>query len=199
MTTYTIERPEHTLSERYRNSKAGIYLWRSKNKERVKEYNREYQRKRRADPVMYAEIRNRTELRAYLTGRWVTSYKTITQLGATREQIAHKVGLTEKELINSLKTHEIDHILSKKWFDDKAHEHLRPFMYRHYNLQFVPKEKNRSKHCWVDESDPRVQKVIALLELEYTLSQDKFDSKQVRKLNSRISKLELLIKRAQNN
>jgi hypothetical protein len=78
-----------------------------------------------------------------------------------------------------ISTHELDHIISARWFDNEKNKHLKPFMYRHYNIQFVPKKCNRTKHKYVDENDLRVQYVITQLELEFYNSINQYDKENV--------------------
>jgi hypothetical protein len=92
-----VERPESTLSPEYAKAKHTIKKWRAENKDYVVEYNREYQRKLRQDPVKYEEMRMRISLRSYLRGSWKVSYKMQSFLGMTRNQLAQKYAMTEAE------------------------------------------------------------------------------------------------------
>lgn len=179
----TIERPTGTYSENYIKQKKAIMIWREKNPEYVTKYNREYQRKLRKDPIKYEELRMRINCRSYLHGRWNVSYKASSALGMTRQQLADKYKMTEQEFKDMVKTHELDHIVSNTWFNDPDNIHLKPYMYRHYNLQFIPKSSNRSKHSYVDTDDLRVQLVVAQLELDYHSSKNQFDKQSLSKID----------------
>jgi hypothetical protein len=179
----TIERPAGTYSENYIKQKKAIMNWREKNPEYVTKYNREYQRKLRKDPIKYEELRMRINCRSYLYGRWKTSYKASSALGMTREEMARKYNMTVEEFKNMVISHELDHIVSNSWFNDIDNIHLKPYMYRHYNLQFIPKSTNRKKHKYVDETDLRVQLVIAQLELDYHNSKNMYDKKSLSKID----------------
>ena len=171
----TVARPANTYSANYLKNKEGIYAYRAKNKEKIKAYNREYQRKLRADPAKNQMICDRLELRQYLCGRWIVSYKAISKLGMTREQIANKVGLDEAGFKKMLRTHQIDHIISATFFLKEEYAHLRPYCYRHYNLQFVKKKHNQTKLNYVDLEDKRIQYILTLMELEHSFAQNLFD------------------------
>ena len=171
-----VERPEGTYSKSYIRNKSGILKWQENNPEYITEYNREYQRKLRKDPVRYEEQKMRVNTRAYLNGRWKTSYKASSALGMTRQQLADKYDMTEDEFKIMVDTHELDHIISARWFDDEKNKHLKPYMYRHYNLQFLRKKSNRNKHKYVDDNDIRVQLVVAQLELDYCNSKNQYDT-----------------------
>lgn len=196
-TSNIIERSEDTLSKSYLKCRKNILRWRANNKEHLAKYNREYQRKLRADPVRMQELTMRVNTRAYLGGLWKNSYKVISAIGMDRAQLAAKHNMNEEQLKEMLKTHEIDHIVSTSWFNKPDHKHLKPYMYRHYNIQFVPKSTNRTKHSYVDENDPRIQLVITQLELDYQNSKNQYtksDMEKVAVLANKASKLRTKIK-----
>jgi len=180
----TIERPTGTYSPEYTKNRKGILKWRKNNPEYVTKYNREYQRKLRKDPVKYEELKMRINTRKYLQGAWNVSYKASSALGMTRQQLADKYEMTEQEFKDMVKTHELDHILCSSWFDNEDNKHLKPFMYRHYNLQFVERKCNRTKHNYVDTDDLRVQLVIVQLELEYYNSINQYDKTSISMIES---------------
>lgn len=180
----TIERPSGTYSPEYQKNKNGILKWRKNNPDYVTKYNREYQRKLRQNPVKYEELKMRITTRKYLQGAWNVSYKASSALGMTRQQLAAKYDMTEQEFKDMVKTHELDHILCSSWFDNEENNHLKPFMYRHYNLQFVERKCNRSKHNYVDTEDLRVQLVIVQLELEYYNSINQYDKESINMIES---------------
>lgn len=180
----TIERPSGTYSPEYIKNKKGILKWRNKNPEYVTKYNREYQRKLRQNPVKYEELKMRITTRKYLQGAWNVSYKASSALGMTRQQLAAKYDMTEQQFKDMVKTRELDHILCSSWFDNEGNKHLKPFMYRHYNLQFVKMTSNRSKHNYVDTEDLRVQLVIVQLELEYYNSTNQYDKESISMIES---------------
>ena len=180
----TIERPAGTYSPEYIKNKKGILKWRNKNPEYVTKYNREYQRKLRQNPVKYEELKMRITTRKYLQGEWNVSYKASSALGMTRQQLAAKYDMTEQQFKDMVKTHELDHILCASWFDNEGNKHLKPFMYRNYNLQFVERKCNRSKHNYVDTDDLRVQLVIVQLELEYYNSINQYDKESISMIES---------------
>lgn len=185
--TSIVERPEGTLSASYIRSKNSIKRWRENNKEYLRKYNREYQRQLRKDPVKCQETYMRIHLRKYLTGGYINSYKIITSLGMTREELLQKLNITRQQFLDMLETHEVDHIIPYKWFNDPKNIHLKPYAYRHYNMQFVPKKSNRSKHCWIDEEDSRIQYVITRMKLDYMNTLDRCD-KEFLTENSMLSK-----------
>jgi hypothetical protein len=182
--TAHITRPEDSYAQSYIDHKTYILKWRKNNKEKLKQYNREYQRRLRQDPTKYLELTMRINTRAYLFGKWKTCYKVVSAIGMTREQLASKHNMTEEQLIELLKTHEIDHIISASWFNNDVNKHLKPYMYRHYNIQFIPRGTNRKKHKYVDENDIRVQLVKTLLEMDYYHSQNIYDSEIMKKITS---------------
>lgn len=197
-----VERPDGTYTTEYAKARHSILKWRHDNKEHIAEYNREYQRKLRKDPVKYHELTMRIATSAYLRGKWKNSYKVTSALGMDRAQLAAKNNMTEQEFSEMLKTHELDHIVSASWFNTPKTIHLKPYMYRHYNLQFLPKESNRSKHNYVDEKDPRVQLVITQLELEYYNSINYYDKDSISKINelsNKAIKLKTLIRKKYKN
>jgi hypothetical protein len=171
-----VKRPEDTYSASYKMCKNSIIEWRINNKEYVTQYNREYQRKLRQDPIKYNELKMRVMISRYLRGQSKNSFKVSSAMGMTREQLATNNNMTEAELINLLKTHEIDHIVSASWFNDSKNIHLKPYMYRAYNLQIVERKTNRNKHNFIDLTDLRVQLVITQLELDYENSVNKYTS-----------------------
>jgi hypothetical protein len=178
-----VTRPEGTYTPEYAKCRKSILRWRQDNKEHIAEYNREYQRKLRKDPVKYQELCMRVSTSAYLRGKWKNSFKVVSALGMDRKQLASKFNMTEEEFKNTLKTHELDHIISASWFNTPKTIHLKPFMYRHYNLQLLPKGSNRTKHNYVDENDVRVQLVITQLELEHANSLNFYDKESIDKIN----------------
>lgn len=182
-----VERPEGTFSKNYLIYKAYIKRWRDENKEYVRKYNRDYQRKLRKDPVKYQETYMRIGLRKYLLGDFKHSYKFITCLGMSREELVNKLNMTSDQFAEMMVTHEIDHIIPSKWFSDPKNIHLKPYAYRHYNMQFVPKKSNRSKHCWIDETDPRIQYVMTRMKLDYMNSQNNCEKTFVSEI-ARLSK-----------
>lgn len=187
-----VERPTGTYSQNYSRYKGAILQWRQDNPEYVTEYNREYQRKLRKDPVKYEELKMRINTRSYLQNKWKTSYKASSAIGMTRSEMANKYKMTEPEFIDMVAAHEIDHIVSNTWFNIEKNKHLKPFMYRHYNLQFIPKKSNRTKHSYIDENDLRVQFVIAQLELDFYNSITVYDKKSmamIQHLSKKASKL----------
>ena len=191
-----VERPEGTYSIAYYKSKDRINAWRSNNKEYITKYNREYQRKLRKDPVKYNELKMRIMMRRYLGSELKNSFKTSSAIGMTREQLALSYDMTEKQFVEMLKTHEIDHIVSASWFNDPKNIHLKPFMYRYYNLQFIPEKTNRNKHKFVDMNDLRVQLVIAMLELDYHNSINKYNAESfyiIQKLSKKAKLLQTKI------
>ncbi len=195
--TDTIERPEGTYSQEYLKQKTKILKWRADNKEWVTNYNREYQRKLRQDPVKYQEMRMRVELRAYLVGKWKQSYKIVSALGLTRLQFAQKYNTDEAGLKELLKTYEVDHILPATWFHDVKNAHLKPYQYRHENIQLVKKLANRSKHSWTDSDDPRVKLVKTKLELYHANASNDYSKNkiaEVERLSAEAYKLERLLK-----
>lgn len=197
-----IERPEGTLDKEYARCKKNIMRWRKNNKEYIKEYNREYQRKLRSDPVKYQEISMRIATGSYLRGTWKNSYKVTSAMGMSRQQVASKHNMTENELINMLKTHEIDHIIPASWFNHSENIHLKPFQWRHYNIQFVKKQTNRTKHNYVDENDIRIKLVITLLKLDYHQSKNQYekaDVKMINQLADEANRLQTKIKNTYNN
>lgn len=196
-----IERPLTSFSPYYLSQKKSIIQWRKDNKEWVTNYNREYQRKLRQDPVKYQEMKMRVELRAYLVGKWKRSYKVESALGLTRAQFANKYNTDELGLKELLKTVEIDHIMPATWFHDAKHAHLKPYQYRHYNMQLVPRGSNRSKHSWVDETDPRVKYVICKMELDNANSNNTYNKASVARieeLSAEAYKLERIMKVLKN-
>ena len=179
-----------------------IYDWRNNNKQYVTDYNRMYQRKLRKDPVKYNELRMRILIRTYLSGKIKNSFKTISAIGMTREQIAADNGMSVDQFIEMLKTHEIDHIISSHWFNKPENIHLKPYMYKHYNLQFIKREKNRHKHKFVDETDLRVRLVLTQLELDYHNSNNKYSEESFEKITklSKLAKtLQLKVRRKYKN
>ena len=193
----TIERPIGTYSQEYIKNRKGILKWRKNNPDYVTKYNREYQRKLRKDPVKYEELKMRINTRKYLQGAWKTSYKASSALGMTREEMAVKYNMTAQQFKDMLATHELDHIVSNTWFNDTNNVHLKPFMYRHYNLQFIPKSSNRTKHNYVDETDLRVQLVIAQLEVDFHSSKNQYNKESVKNIEyhaKKASKLQTKIK-----
>jgi hypothetical protein len=196
-----IERPLASFSPNYLSQKKKILKWRADNKEYVTTYNREYQRKLRQDPVKYQEMRMRVELRAYLVGKWKRSYKIVSALGLDRIQFAQKYNTDEAGLKELLKTVEIDHIIPATWFHDAKNTHLKPFQYRHYNMQLVQKKSNRSKHSWIDENDPRVKYVITKMELDYANSNNSYNKAsiaRIEELSAEAYRLEKIIKILKN-
>lgn len=199
MTTKTIiERPEGTHSKSYTRYKSYIIDWRKKNKEYVVEYNKLYQRKLRKDPVKYNELRMRIIIRNYLTGRSKNSFKSISAIGMTRSEIAAYNGMTEAQLMQHIKNCEIDHIISSNWFNNEKNIHLKPFMYKYYNLQFVERLTNRQKHKFVDENDIRVQLVLTRLQLDYYSSINKYNEESYEKIASLSKLAKSLQRRVQN-
>ena len=187
-----IERPTGTYSQNYARYKGAILQWRQDNPEYITEYNRQYQRNLRKDPVKYEELKMRINTRSYLQNKWKTSYKASSAIGMTRSEMANKYKMTEPEFIAMVATHEIDHIVSNSWFNIEKNKHLKPFMYRHYNLQFIPKKSNRTKHNYIDENDLRVQLVITQLELDFYNSTTMYDKKSmamIQYLSNKASKL----------
>lgn len=182
-----VERPEGTFSKNYLTYKTYIKRWRDQNKEYVRKYNRDYQRKLRKDPVKYQETYMRISLRKYLLGDFKHSYKFVTCLGMSREELINKLNMTADQFSEMMVTHEIDHIIPSKWFNDPKNIHLKPYAYRHYNMQFVPKKSNRSKHCWIDENDPRIQYVMTRMKLDYMNSQNNCEKTFVSEI-ARLSK-----------
>ena len=193
MTTATnIERPESTLSTSYKTHKGYIKEWQKNNKEYIKSYNRDYQRKLRSDPVKFEEIKMRVALRSYLLNRWRHSYKVVSNLGITREQLLATMNMNQKQFNEMMKTHEIDHILSTSWFNKPENKHLKPMAYRHYNIQIVPKKTNRCKHSWVDENDIRFMYVKTRMELDLLSMQNDYSADtvdKISKLSSDVNKL----------
>lgn len=186
--TNNVERPTGTYTEEYNKKRTNILKWRKNNPEYVTTYNREYQRKLRQDPVKYEELKMRVNARSYLQGDWGVSYKASSSLGMTRAQLAQKYNMTEDEFISMVNKNELDHIVSASWFNNDKNIHLKPYMYRHYNLQFLPKKINRSKHKYVDESDIRVQFVITQLELDYYNGMNYYDKDCMSKIAELSSK-----------
>lgn len=189
----SVYRPESTLSKKYVYYKEYIKQWQANNREYVRKYNREYQRKLRNDPVKYEEMRMRLDLRKYLSGDWKQSYKMTSSLGITREQFAARYDIDPNNMKQFLKGKEIDHIISTSWFNKPENIHLKPFCYRHYNVQVVDKTNNRKKHKWVDETDIRVELVKSMLELDYLSSKNDYSidiMKKIRKLSKHIRTLE---------
>jgi hypothetical protein len=182
--TNIVERPENTLSPEYAKVKHNIKKWREDHKEYVTEYNREYQRKLRQDPVKYEEMRMRISLRSYLRGSWKVSYKMQSFLGMTRNQLAQKYAMTEAEFSKYISQNECDHIIPASWFNDQKNIHLKPYMYRHYNLQIVPKHSNRTKHSWVDEEDIRVKLVKARMELDHENATNDYSKDKMLKIKA---------------
>lgn len=192
-----IERPTGTYSIEYQKNRKGILKWRKNNPEYVTKYNREYQRKLRKDPVKYEELKMRINTRKYLQGTWKTSYKVSSALGMTREEMTVKYNMTAQQFNDMLATHELDHILCNTWFNTPANAYLKPFMYRHYNLQFIPKSSNRTKHNYVDDTDLRVQLVIAKLEVDYHSSKNQYNKESMKNIEyhaKKASKLQTKIK-----
>ncbi len=193
-----IERPEGTLSESYLKYRKYIKMWRANNKEYVRNYNCQYQKKLRQDPIKFEELKMRIGLRAYLTGRWKVSYKFQSNIGMNRQELAKKYNMTEDEFILFVKSHECDHIIPASWFNNPDRTHLKPFMYRHYNLQIVPKRSNRMKHSWLDEEDCRVKLVLTLLKLDYESSKNKYDAQSsiiIKKLAREANNLKTKVKK----
>jgi hypothetical protein len=196
-----IERPTGTYSPEYIRNRKGILKWRKNNPEYVTKYNREYQRNLRKDPVKYEELKMRVTTRRYLQGAWNVSYKASSALGMTRQQLADKYDMTEQQFKDMVVTHELDHILCSSWFDNEDNKHLKPFMYRHYNLQFVERKCNRTKHNYVDTNDLRIQLVIVQLELEYYNSINQYDKQSIsmiESLSNKAIKLRTKIKKMYN-
>ena len=196
-----IERPTGTYSPEYIRNRKGILKWRKNNPEYVTKYNREYQRNLRKDPVKYEELKIRVTTRRYLQGAWNVSYKASSALGMTRQQLADKYDMTEQQFKDMVVTHELDHILCSSWFDNEDNKHLKPFMYRHYNLQFVERKCNRTKHNYVDTNDLRIQLVIVQLELEYYNSINQYDKQSIsmiESLSNKAIKLRTKIKKMYN-
>lgn len=192
-----IERPLTSFSPNYLSQKKKILKWRADNKEYVTNYNMEYQRKLRQDPVKYQEMRMRVELRAYLVGKWKRSYKIESALGLTRTQFANKYNTDDAGLKELLRTVEIDHIMPATWFHDPKNAHLKPYQYRHYNMQLVQKKSNRSKHSWIDETDPRVKYVICKMELDHANSNNSYNKASIARietLSAEAYRLEKIIK-----
>jgi hypothetical protein len=196
-----IERPTGTYSPEYIRNRNGILKWRKNNPEYVTKYNREYQRNLRKDPVKYEELKMRVVTRKYLQGAWNVSYKASSALGMTRQQLAAKYDMTEQQFKDMVVTNELDHILCSSWFDNEDNKHLKPFMYRHYNLQFVERKCNRTKHNYVDTDDLRIQLVIVQLELEYYNSINQYDKQSIsmiESLSNKAIKLRTKIKKMYN-
>lgn len=192
-----IERPAGTYSPEYQKNRKGILKWRKNNPDYVTKYNREYQRKLRKDPVKYEELKMRINTRKYLQGAWKTSYKASSALGMNREEMAAKYNMTAQQFKDMLATHELDHIVSNSWFNHKNNIHLKPFMNRHYNLQFIPKSSNRTKHNYVDDTDLRVQLVIAKLEVDFHSSKNIYNKESICNIeyySKKASKLQTKIK-----
>ena len=166
-----ITRPEGTLSKAYAKHKDRIVAWNKAHVEELRVYNREYQRKLRANPDRMEEIRDRAGWRNYINGVWRNAYKFDSKVGMSVEQLMAREGCaTREEWKEFLKTHESDHIISAKWFREPKNAYLKPFAFRHYNIQFIPRGLNRSKHSWIDESDPRIQLIIARMKMDYTMN-----------------------------
>ncbi len=193
-----IERPESTLNKRYLRERESMLQWRTDNKEWVKNYNREYQRKLRKDPQKMADLNDRTSLRCYLRGFIKKSYKIETKLGLNRDQLCQREGCKDNEEFKIfIKNHEIDHILPGTWFLKEENKHLNPFRCRGYNIQFVPRFANRRKHNWVDETDPRVMLVIAKMQMEHEvleMVEDGNGHEKIRKLSVHLAQLEKQVK-----
>lgn len=182
--TNKVERPEGTLSDSYKRYAPYIKQWRSNNKDYVKQYNREYQRKMRKDPIKYGEARMRIALRAYLLGQWKYSAMVVSSLGMTKEQFFVNMNTTEEEFKKLLKTHEIDHIVPASWFNKPENKHLKPFAYKYYNIQIVEKKSNRNKHCWIDENEIRTKCVINRMKLDYMYMNTDYSEDSAKKMKA---------------
>jgi hypothetical protein len=192
-----IQRPKNTNSKRYVEMKSYILKWRQDNEEYVRTYNREYQRELRKDPIKYEELQMRVRLRQYLTAYTKNSYKIASSLGMTRSQMAEKHGMTEPKFIEMVKTNHIDHIISNRWFDKMEMSHLKPFVYRHYNIQFVTSRENQQKHSFVDLDDIRIQSIILQMKMDYAVSKHDYSKQsceEIEKLSSEFRKMQTVIK-----
>lgn len=194
----TVTRPLGTYSAKYLKNIKNIKAYREANYEAYKTYNREYQRKLRQDPERLAEISMRGSFRDYITGAWKSSFKFESLLGMTRQQLMNREGCKDMaEWKAFLDNNEADHIIPISWFRKDENKHLKVYHWRHYNLQFVSRGVNRTKHSYVDETDIRIKWIAAKMQMDYLTATGKFDKahlKEVEMLGRSIIQLEKQIK-----
>lgn len=166
-----ITRPPSSYSQTYLRYKATIMRYKETHREEIREYIREYQRKLRKNPVKMQDMRDRNNLRFYISGKVRTSLRTQTLLNCSREDLMKREGITtEADWTDYVSRHDIDHIVPLSWFSGR-NAHLKKYHWRHYNLQFVAETENHAKLDYVDETDPRIALIIAKMRYEWSLSQ----------------------------